>query len=798
MFRNYFTIAFRYLTKNKVSSFINIAGLSIGMTVAMLIGLWIYNELSYNKWHQNYDRIAEVYSNANYNGNIYTIDSHPMPLGTELQSSFGEDFKYVILSTPTGQILSHWDKKFSENGRYMQAGAPDMLSLNMVRGKRSGLKEINSVLISASLAKKLFDGGNPLNQIIRVDNLLSVKVTGVYEDLPDNSDFRGIEFILPLDFYLSRYDWAKKKFTDWNNIAVQIYVQLNPNISFEKASEHIKNVLAAHVSGDFALRKPVLFLQPMKDWHLYSAFENGVRVTSGQLKMVRFYAIIGAFVLLLACINFMNLSTARSEKRAKEVGIRKAIGSGRGQLISQFFSESLMVAFFSFLVAIALVQLSLPWFNHISGKEISILWKNPGFWIACFCFIFFTGILAGIYPALYLSSFIPVLVLKGTFRASSLSAIPRKALVVIQFSVSIALIIGTMIVYQQIQFTKNRPVGYQRESLLQIPLISPEIQHNYSLFANEIKNTGVVTEVAASASPLTSVWSTNTGISWKGRNNKSDIEFSTINVSEEYGRTVGWQFVDGRDFSKGFSSDSTGFVINEAAAKIMGLKNPVGETVDWDRIKDTHFRILGVIKNMIMESPFAEVPPTIYFIYNRDGANFIFLKLNPQISTGAALEKIEATFKKMLPTTVFEYSFVHDVFNKKFAAEEQIGSLSRLFASLAIFISCLGLFGLASFVAEQRTKEIGIRKVLGASVVNLWKMLSKEFVKLVMISFIIAAPVAYFFMHNWLQNYSYRTGLSLWVFLSAGVVAFLVTLLTISFQAIKAAVANPVNSLRAE
>jgi ABC-type antimicrobial peptide transport system permease subunit len=333
---------------------------------------------------------------------------------------------------------------------------------------------------------------------------------------------------------------------------------------------------------------------------------------------------------------------------------------------------------------------------------------------------------------------------------------------------------------------------------LQIPINSPEFDHNYQLFADEIKNTGVVNEVAASASPLTSIWSTNSGFSWGRKNNVSEIEFSTINVTQEYGKAVGWQFLEGRDFTKGITSDSTGFVINEAAAKIIGLKKPVGETIDWTRIKDKRFKILGVIKNMIMESPFAEVPPTIYFIYQLDGINYTFLQLNSRVNAGLALEKIETTFKKINPATVFDYSFVSDEFNKKFAAEEQISTLSRFFAGLAIFISCLGLFGLASFVAEQRTKEIGIRKVLGASVINVWKLLSKEFVLLVMISFIIAAPVAWYFMHNWLQNYSYRTGISLWVFLTAGTAALLVTLLTISFQAIKAAVSNPVDSLRAE
>jgi putative ABC transport system permease protein len=799
MIKNYFKIAFRNLIKNKASSFINIGGLAIGMAVAMLIGLWIYDELSFNTYHKNYDRIAEVKANADYSGEVFTIDSHPMPLGTEIRSAYGSDFKYVVMSTQTERhIFSSGDKKFSEDGKYMQPEATDMLTLKMLKGARTGLKELNSVLVSSSLAKKIFDDADPVNKVIKIDNRFSVKVTGVYEDFPDNTEFKGVSFIAPFDFYLSCYDWAQKKYTDWNNICINIYTQLNPDVDFDKASDHIKNVLAYHASGDLAKRKPALFLQPMSRWHLYSKFENGVNVTSDQLQFIWFYAIIGAFVLLLACINFMNLSTARSEKRAKEVGIRKAIGSVRSQLISQFFSESLIVAGFAFILAIALVQFSLPWFNNVAGKKINILWTNPLFWTAGIVFSLFTGLIAGSYPALYLSSFNPVKVLKGTFRVGRLAAIPRKALVVVQFTVSAILIIGTIIVYRQIQFAKNRPVGYTAENLLQVQINSPEFQDNYNAFSNEVKNTGVVNNVAESASPVTSIWSTNTGFTWKGKVNTMETEFSTISVSHEYGKTIGWQFIDGRDFSRDLATDSTGFVINEAAAKLMGLKNPVGEIIEWDQIKDKRFKILGVIKDMVMESPFKRASPTIFFIYQRDGVNCMFLKLNPRVSASNALARIESVFKKINPASSFEYSFVNDEFNKKFAAEERIGKLAGLFAGLAIVISCLGLFGLASFVAEQRTKEIGIRKVLGASVFNIWRLLSKDFVALVLISLFIAAPTAYYFMYKWLQNYQYRTEISWWIFVAAGTGGLIITLLTVSFQAIKAAIANPVKSLRTE
>jgi putative ABC transport system permease protein len=798
MFKNYCSVAWRYILKNKTSSFINIGGLALGMAVAILIGLWIYDELSFNGWHKNYNQIAQVKSNANYNGEVYTIDTHPMPLGTELRNSYGRDFKYVVMSTHELHTISTVDKRFNSSGNFMQPDAPDMLTLKMRSGSRGGLKDLNSILLSESLAKKIFGNEDPLNKVVNIDNKLAVKVSGVYEDLPDNSDFRDLSFIAPFDFYLSSYDWAKKKFNDWSNISVSIYTQLNPGISFAKASADIKNLLMTHSGADFAKRKPELFLQPMSRWHLYSSFENGINTTSDQLRMIWLYGTIGVFVLLLACINFMNLSTARSEKRAREVGIRKAIGSVRFQLIAQFFSESLIVSGLAFMLAIVLVQCSLPWFNDIAGKKINIPWANPIFWLSGGIFSFFTGLIAGSYPALYLSSFSPVKVLKGTFHAGRWEAVPRKALVVMQFTVSIVLMIGTTIVYRQIQFGKNRPVGYNAKSLLQIQINSPEFQNNYNLFSNEVKRTGVVSESAESASPVTSIWSTNRGFSWKGKENTAELEFSTISVSSGYGKTIGWQFLAGRDFSKEMASDSFGFVINETAAKLMGLENPVGETVNWDQIKEKPFRILGVVRDMVMESPYALPSPTLFFIHQRDGANCMFLRLNPHSNSHQALATIEAKFKTINPNTVFEYSFVDDEFNKKFASEERISKLAGIFGSLAIVISCLGLFGLASFMAEQRTKEIGVRKVLGATVFNLWGLMSRDFIMLILISLLIATPAAYLFMHRWLQNYPYRIEISWWIFVAAALATVFITLLTVSFQSIKAALMNPVTSLRSE
>jgi ABC-type lipoprotein release transport system permease subunit len=801
MLKNYFKTAWRSLQNNRVSSIVNIGGLAIGMTVAMIIGLWIYDEMSFNTWHKNYNSIAAIQSNANYDGEIFTIDSHPMPLGTFLRTNYKSDFKCVVISTATElHVLSTGDKKITGTGNYMQPEAPEMLTLNMLAGSRNGLANANSIMLSQSLAKKLFNNESPVNKTLKLDNQFVVQVTGVYEDLPDNCDFKDVQYIAPFNFYLSCYAWARKKYTDWDNISVRIYAQVNPNVTFKGASQHIKNVLAAHVSGKFERREPTLFLQPMSRWHLFSKFKNGVNITSEQLQFIWLYGIIGIFVLLLACINFMNLSTARSEKRAKEVGIRKTLGSLRSHLVKQFFSESMVVAFIAFALTICLAQLCLPWFNIIAAKKITIPYTSILFWLAGIAFTLFTGLLAGVYPALYLSSFNPVKVLKGTFRAGRSAALPRKILVTLQFTVSVMLIIGTLVVYKQLQFAKSRPLGYNNNNLLQVPVNSPEFNGKFELLASELKNTGVVANVAASASPVTSVWSANNGFSWRGGSIKAQQAefFNTINVTHDYGNTIGWQFTEGRDFSRKLSSDSAGLVLNEAAAKLMGLQHAAGETIKWEQIKDENFTVLGVVKDMVMESPFADAEPAVFFIYPRDGMNYMFIKLNAAQHVAGAIAKIEAVFKKLTPATPFAYSFANEDFNNKFNSEEREGKLVGVFAALAIVISCLGLFGLVSFVAEQRTKEIGVRKVFGASVINVWSLMSKEFMGLVAIALLIASPIAYYFMHDWLQQYPYRTQISWWIFAVAGAGALFITLLTVSWQSIKAALMNPVKSLRTE
>ncbi len=795
MIKNYFKIAFRNLLKNLGYSFINIAGLATGMAVAMLIGLWIWDELTFNKYHENYDRIAQVWQHNIYNGNVGSQTANPYPMAEEIRNNFGSDFKYVLQSSWTfTHILTVGEKKFNKDGNYFEPAVTEMLSLKMLRGTRDGLKDPYSILLSESVAKAYFGDADPMNQVMRMDNKVDVKVTGVYEDLPYNSTFRNMGYILPWELYLITNEWIKKMKDPWGSNFTQTFAQLADQADMEKVSAKIKNVKFNKLKDeDDKKYKPEVFLHPMSKWHLYSEFKNGQNI-GGRIEFVWLFGVIGVFVLLLACINFMNLSTARSEKRAKEVGIRKSIGSMRSQLIGQFFSESLVVALLAFIVSLLLVQLALPMFNQVADKKLSLLWSNPLFWLVGIGFSMLTGIIAGSYPALYLSSFQPVKVLKGTFRAGRLASIPRQVLVVLQFTVSVTLIIGTIVVFRQIEFAKDRPIGYDRNGLINIFQSTPDIHKHFEAVRTELKNSGAVTEMTEAGSPTTQVWNTNGGFDWKGKDPGLAVDFPNNGVTYEYGKTVGWTFKDGRDFSRDHATDSSTFVINEAAAKFLGFKNPIGEVLNWN---SKPFTIIGIIKDMVIESPYEPIRPSLFHI-SKDEENVIIIKLNQAAGSKESIEKVKAVFNKYNPASPFEYKFVDQEYARKFQDEERIGKLASFFAILAVFISCLGIFGLASFVAEQRTKEIGVRKVMGASVFNLWGMLSRDFIVLVVVSLFIAMPVAYYFMSAWLLKYEYRTGIAWWIFAMAGMGALLITLFTVSYQSIKAALANPVNSLRSE
>ncbi|GAB3557467.1 ABC transporter permease [Spirosoma fluminis] len=801
MIQNYLKVAFRNLQRNKGYSFINISGLAVGMAVAMLIGLWIWDELSFDKYHQNYDRIVQVAQHGTVNGETWTGSNLPYPLATELMTNYPNDFKRVLRAWwIQDHTVAVGNDKLSLTGEFIDSEAPDMLTLHMLKGTRAGLRDPGSVLLSASAAQALFGNADPMNKVVKINNAMDAKITGIYEDLPHNSEFHEVKFFAPWNLYVSANPYIKDQ--GWVNNFINVYAELQPNVDADQVSAKIKDIHLKNLAGNagqLAFNFQV-FLHPMNKWHLHTGFDKQGNNTGGLIQYVWLFGLIGAFVLFLACVNFMNLSTARSEKRAKEVGIRKAIGSGRGQLIGQFFSESFLVVLLAFVIAIGLVTVSIKWFNSLADKEMTILWANPFFWLFSSAFILITGLLAGSYPALYLSGFQPIKVLKGhgpTFRVSG-ATVFRKVLVVAQFAVSITLIIGTIIVYRHIQHAKNRPVGYTREGLIDVFMSSSDLHTKFDVLRQELMNTGVVYETAQSASRATELWSNNIGFDWPGKDPSVQTDFGTLTVSPEYGKTVGWQFVAGRDFSREFASDSAAYVVNEAAVRFMGLKNrvggpPVGQTIRRD---GKPFKIIGVIKDMVMGSPFEPVYPTVFFL--RGPINWINIKIKPNVSVADALPKIEAVFKKVVPSAGFDYNFIDEEYATKFADEERIGSLAGIFAGLAIFISCLGLFGLASFTAEQRTKEIGVRKVLGASVTNLWVLLSKDFVILVLIAFGIATPIASYFLSNWLQKYSYRTELSWWIFAASGAGALLITLLTVSYQSVRAALMNPIKSLRSE
>lgn len=793
MLKNYLKIAIRSINRNKGYSLINIGGLAVGITVAMLIGLWIVDELSFNMHHRQYDRVAQVFQSQTFNGEIFTGPAVSIPIGAELAKSYKDDFKYISLSSWFSEhILSVEETSLTKTGNYMEPDGPKLFDVQMIKGSIDGLKDQNSILIAESTAKVFFRDNDPVNQLMKIDGQLDVKVTGVYKDFPRNSDFAELDFISSWELYMTSEGWLKYAKEQWGNNSFQLFVQLTDHGSMEQVSAKIKNVKYDNDEGEREF-KPEIFLHPLKDWHLRSSFKNGVQ--SGPVQYVWLFGFVAVFVLFLACINFMNLSTARSEKRAKEVGIRKSIGSVRRQLIGQFLSESIVIVVIAFCVAVIFISAALPFFNQLAEKQLTLPLNNIWFWNISITFIIITGVLSGSYPALYLSSFQPVKVLKGTFRAGRYASLPRKILVTLQFTISVTLIICTLVVYKQIQFTKDRPVGFDRNGVIMVQMSSADFYGKYDLFRTELKKAGAIEEMAESSSPLTAVWSNNGGYTWEGKDPALQPDFATIWVTHDFGKTAGWKIKEGRDFSRDFASDSSAIILNESAVRFTGIKDPIGKIIR-DVNKVDH-EIIGIVEDLLMDSPYRSVKQTFYF-NDYGNVNWILMKLNPEVSLSESVSRAEMVFKKILPNTPFDYKWADKEHEEKFASEERVGTLSGIFSGLAIFISCLGLFGLASFVAEQRTKEIGIRKVLGASVASLWQMLSRDFVVLVILSCILSIPLAYSFADNWLHEYEYRTNISLWIFVAAGIGALMITLLTVSFQAIKAALANPVTSLRSE
>ncbi len=792
MFKNYFKTAWRNLLNNKALSFINIFGLAIGMTFALLIGLWIQKEISFDKFHANKDRIALVMKNTFFNNERNTQEPTPLPLYDELKNNYPE-VKRASRSTWTDiHNLVVGDNKFSKSGRFVDPDFLYMFSFPIIKGNiATALNDPNSIILTESFATALFGTDNPIGKTVKMDNQSDFKVTALVKDPPVNSTIR-FDFLAPYQFVINYSEWIKSNKSDWTNNFLMNLVELKEGASMADFS---KKIGPLNVQKDKNLKNMTLFLHPLKDWHLRNNFKNWVNA-GGKIEYVWLFGIIGIFVLLIACINFMNLSTARSGKRAKEVGIRKVVGSRRGNLIFQFLGESLLTALFAFLLSVAFIPLLLPYLNDLGFENIRFNLDNTLLLIGGALVCILTGLIAGSYPAFYLSSFAPIKVLKGITRQGKKPVTFRKVLVVSQFTISIGLIMSTIIVFQQIKHARSRDIGYKPENML-VFTATTDLVNNFDVLKNELLKNGSVEAVAKASQPMTALYNQWSDFSWDGKNPADDIALDAILAEWDFEKTVGLEFVQGRPFLRDHPTDSNAVILNEAALKTIGYKDPVGKTM---KIGDRVLNIVGITKNIVLTDPYKAVSP-LAILFNgskTDNVNTILLRLKPTADLEKTLAAIQPVFSKYNPSLPFEFSFADEEFGKKFLMENQVGKLSSIFAALAIFISCLGLFGLSMFMAEARVKEIGIRKVLGAPVSNLWALLSKEFVWLVLVAVIIASPLAFWLMKDWLNKYEYRIDIRWWVFAIAGLLAFVTALVTVSIQALKAAMANPIKSLRTE
>lgn len=788
MLRNYFKIAWRNLKKDKLFSFIHISGLALGMSVALLIGLWAWYMYSYDRFLPGYKQAYQVKLNFDYNGKILTQSGATLPLAHALRSKV-PGIRYVAESNWMGQHgLTAGEHKLYLMGGAMGADFFHIFPFPFVEGDAAtALQDPYSIVLTQSAAKSLFGSEDALNKMVRYENTHDLKVTGVVKDVPGNSSFQ-FSFIMPFSYSAQMEDWVKQSLGNWGNHSFPIYVGLEPSASPEQVGRLIHNIQQDNEHPTTA--KIGVILHPFTQWRLYDMFENG-RAVGGYIEYVRIYSLIAVLVLLIACINFTNLSTARSEKRAREVGVRKVVGSARRDLIVQFLMESLVIAFIAFAIALLLAQLALPGFNTLFEVTLDIPFSNPVFWTVMTGYVVLTGVLAGIRPAFYFSGFEPVKILKGTFSSGKSAAWSRRTLVVIQFACSFALIIVTLIVYQQVRYAQSRPAGFDKNGLVAAD-VSPDLQKNYEPLKNELLQSGLATAVTKSSTSLDG-WAASFAIKdWPGRKKDESLEMATTSVSDDYFKTVGMTIKEGRDFEGAI--DTMSLVLNEAAVKRLRLTHPINSLISLEYTK-VPMRVIGVVQDAVMGSPFGAAVPTL-FVYNTGWASAILVRLSPGRPLPDGVKRMGTVFGKYNPAYPFVYHFVDEEYEHKFDAEAQAGQLAALSATLAIVISCLGLLGLASYVAERRTKEIGIRKVMGATPWRLWRLLSTEFLLLVIISCVVASPVAYFLAQGWLAKYSYRIGIGPGVFVLATALALFITLLTISAQIVKAALVNPVKSLR--
>jgi len=786
MFKNYLLVTLRNLRKNGTYSFINIAGLSIGITCSVLILLWVFDELSFNKFHPKADRLYQVWINATFDGKINSWTSLPLPAYEALKTENSNIVNTTVTDWGGDHLFTVGDKRITKRSFYAGVEFLEMFQFPLMKGNAASvLDDPTSIVITESMAKMFFGESDPINQVIRVDNKNDLKVTGVLKDIPKNSSFQ-FDFLLPWKLN-EQQDWVKRSTTNWGNNSFQIFMELNKGSNKALVEKAIKDLIIRKDPEDY---KRELFLHPLLKWRLNSNFENG-KEAGGRIDFVKMFGVIAVFILVIACINFMNLSTARSERRAREVGIRKSVGSRRHELIFQFIGESLFISSLAFAIAILLAQLLMPYYNNLVDKKLFINYLSVEFWVFALGLIVLTGVVSGSYPAFYLSSFQPVKVLKGKIQTGKSGSTPRKVLVTLQFGFSILLIIGTIVVYQQIQYSKSRSLGYDQENLITVSY-TEEVGKNYRPIKLELLQTGVVKAVTKSNSPITEIWSNNF-LGWPGKPENQKVIFSTIATEYDYTKTMGIKLLDGRDFSEDFKSDTLAIMVNKAAMDLMQLKNPIGEKLDlWGKKRE----LIGIVDNVLMGSPFQPVKP-MFVVLDPTWASSVTIRLEKTKDLPASLKKVEAVFKKYSPAYPFEYDFADVEFAKKFNDINMTSRLASLFALLAIVITGLGLFGLAAFAAEQRTKEIGIRKVMGASVSSLVGLMSKDFSRLVIIAFVISSPAAWWLLNHFiLDKYKYRIEIAWWVFPVTGLIALIFALAIVSTQALRAAHANPAVSLR--
>ncbi len=794
MLKNFFKTTFRNLWKHKGYSFLNIFGLAIGIACAGFIFLWVEDELNFDQFNTKKDSLYRIRENQKYDTYVATFGSTPAPMGPAMQQEIpGVANTCRIIGYGT-KLITIGNRSMYAFPNYADASLFSMFTLPFVQGNaKTAFTQLYSMVVTESTAKKFFgDEKNIVGKTVRVDNKQDYVITGVIKDIPKNSTIQ-FEWVAPFEIWWNENkSWAQS----WGNNDLDTYVELKPNVSAASVNKILYNFIQQREPKSIA--RPFLF--SAHDWHLRDEFDNGVQTGGGRITYVHLFSVIAWIILLIACINFMNLATARSEKRAREVGVRKVLGSGKRMLIFQFIGEALFMAFLSAVIAVIIMALLLPAFNLLVQKNLTLGLNSPLHLSALIIITLACGLVAGSYPSLYLSSFNPVFVLKGIKMKGSSAAFIRKGLVVLQFSISIILIISTIVIYQQIQHVKNRSLGFNKNNLLDIDMNS-EMAKNYEAVQQDLLNTGSIENLAAS-NYNTLYGGNNTGsMVWEGKKSNNEVLISTRYVSPGYMKTSGIKILEGRDLveTDSVQSKKLNVLITQSLEKLMGNNTAVGKTLHWDGdTSGTVVNVVGVVNDYVYGDMYGKSDPVMFFCVNTPDASNMYVRLKPNANVETAISQIASVLKKDNPSYPFTYHFVDDQFNAMFENEQLISKLSSVFATLAIIISCLGLFGLAAYTAERRIKEIGVRKVLGASVASITTLLSKDFLQLVLISCIVAFPVSWWMMNSWLQNYKYRIEISWWIFLAAGISAILIALITISFQSVKAAIANPVKSLRTE